>query len=226
MDTGARQRQRPAVCLYRWASNLLYSELAWAYDAVSWLVSLGHWAAWRRAALAHIEGSRVLDIGFGTGELLIEMDDIGLDPFGLELSEDMHEVTTRKLRRRGAHIPRVRARAQTMPFADGSFDSAIATFPAWYVFDRATLHEVARVIGRLPIEAGCEHGRFVVVGLITGRRRRSTPDREPPQLSGTDDHILKHFRGLADEAGLDVAIISGGGGRWQAPVAVSTKRCR
>jgi len=30
--------------LYVWATERLYQELAWAYDGVSWLVSLGHWA--------------------------------------------------------------------------------------------------------------------------------------------------------------------------------------
>ena len=54
------------LLLYR----LLYNELAWAYDAVSWAVSLGRWDVWRRAALPYVRGDHVLEVGFGTGALL------------------------------------------------------------------------------------------------------------------------------------------------------------
>jgi len=80
-----------------WATYRLYHEFAWAYDVVSWLVSLGHWAGWRRIALDHVIGRRVLEVGFGTGELLIEMACRDLHVYGLECSPAMQRVTARKM---------------------------------------------------------------------------------------------------------------------------------
>ena len=95
--------------LYLWACQRLYYEFAWSYDLVSWLVSAGRWDTWRCAALAYlrVEGStqqdmdyRVLEIGFGTGELLVTMAQHGFTIYGLELSHVMQRVTQGKITRR------------------------------------------------------------------------------------------------------------------------------
>ena len=129
-----------------WATYRLYNEFAWAYDLVSWLVSLGQWAGWRRTALDHVSGQRVLEVGFGTGELLIEMARRNLHAVGLDLSPAMQRVTARKMARRGVWTPRVRGVVQRMPFADGCFDTIISTFPAGFIAQPATLREVARLL--------------------------------------------------------------------------------
>ncbi|MCB9446672.1 MAG: class I SAM-dependent methyltransferase, partial [Ardenticatenaceae bacterium] len=46
--------------LIRFGFRLLYNELAWTYDAVSWLVSLGDWRSWQQAALPFVLGPDVL----------------------------------------------------------------------------------------------------------------------------------------------------------------------
>ena len=210
--------------LYLWATNLLYNQFAWAYDAVSWLVSLGRWARWRRMALDHIAGSRVLEVGFGTGELLIEMGNRGLDVFGLEQSPAMHRVTGRKLRRDRTQAPRVLAVAQRMPFADESFDSAVSTFPAGYILEPATLEEVARVIRSPGAAEGFAGGRFVVVGLLTGQRNPIARRAADILLSTTDERVLSHYQRVSTAAGLDLEMIVEGDSRWAVPVAVSRKR--
>ncbi|MCS6844103.1 MAG: hypothetical protein NZ528_07260, partial [Caldilineales bacterium] len=53
--------------LYLWATQRLYNEFAWAYDAVAWLVSGGRWDRWRRLALDYVVGQPILEVGFGTG---------------------------------------------------------------------------------------------------------------------------------------------------------------
>lgn len=70
--------------LYMWLANRLYDELAWLYDSISRMLSMGRLPAWRRATLRHMTGRRVLEIGIGTGELLVEMARRGLNVFGLE----------------------------------------------------------------------------------------------------------------------------------------------
>ena len=72
-----------------WLAERLYNELAWAYDPASWLISLGKWAAWRKEVLPFIAGRQVLEIGFGTGELIIELARRGFAVYGLERSQTM-----------------------------------------------------------------------------------------------------------------------------------------
>jgi len=136
--------------------RLLYNEFAWAYDLVSWVVSLGQWQAWERTAIPYLRGGRVLELAHGPGHLLIAMAEHGLAPVGLDLSPYMGHLARRRLRRAGLAVPLVRARAQAIPFRDGCFDSAVATFPAEFILDPRTLRETARVLrsdGRLVIAA-------------------------------------------------------------------------
>jgi ubiquinone/menaquinone biosynthesis C-methylase UbiE len=96
----------------------------------------------------------VLEVGFGTGDLLVEMARRGWDVWGLDLSPAMQRITARKLRKRGVWVPRVRARAEAMPFSDGAFDAVVATFPAEFILRLPALCEFARMLkpgGRLVV---------------------------------------------------------------------------
>ena len=201
--------------LYIWATYRLYDEFAWAYDLVSWVVSLGQWSRWRRSALEHVVGRRVLELGFGTGELLLEMGRRGWRAAGLDSSPAMHRVTARKMARRGVWVPRVRALAQRMPFADTSFDSIVATFPANYIVDPATLREVARLLR--------PGGRFVVVGLSATTECRLLR-RAVHLLFGVPvERILAHYHKIAQAAGLQVTLTTEGGGFFKVPAAVAER---
>lgn len=158
--------------LYAWACERLYAELAWSYNGVSWLVSLGWWDQWRAMALQYVQGPRVLEIGFGTGELLPRLAARARLPVGLELSSAMHRQAYCKLRRLGLTLPLVQARAQAMPFADHCFDTIIATFPAPYILEPATLAECARLLALPPTMTSSaitaqrgRGGQLVIVGL-------------------------------------------------------------
>lgn len=149
--------------LYAWACERLYYEFAWSYDVVSWIVSGGRWGKWRRAALDYVvereTNGKTLEIGFGTGELLIEARQRGQTITGLELSPAMQAVTSRKLRRNNLRIPRVQASALQLPFASESFDNIISTFPAPYILAPETLRECQRVLAPT--------GRLIIIGLWT-----------------------------------------------------------
>jgi len=142
--------------LYLWACHRLYNEFAWTYDWVSWLVSLGHWWGWRTAALDYLIGPQVLEVGFGTGDLLIEMSRQGWDVHGLELSPAMHRITAHKMRRCGVWAPRVRGLVQVMPFPDGAFNSIVSTCPAEFILQPLAWQEFGRVLA--------PGGRVIVTG--------------------------------------------------------------
>jgi len=49
--------------------EMLYHQLAAAYDLVAWLVSFGRWYRWVEKVIPLISGRDVLEIGIGTGYL-------------------------------------------------------------------------------------------------------------------------------------------------------------
>jgi ubiquinone/menaquinone biosynthesis C-methylase UbiE len=148
--------------LWRWLLRLgfrfLYNELAWTYDWVSRILSLGQWRSWQSTSIPYLVGERVLELAFGTGDLLLDLSASGKRPVGIDLSPYMVRLTRRKLLRHGLSVPLVRGRAQALPFADGAFDSLAATFPTQYIINPLTLAEAWRVLrpgGRLVIVDRC-----------------------------------------------------------------------
>lgn len=209
--------------LYLWATHRLYNEFAWAYDFVSWLVSLGQWASWRQLALDHLRGQRILEVGFGTGELMIAMAERSLHVYGLEPSQAMQWITANKLRRREVSVPRVAGIAQKLPFADGSFDSVIATFPAEYILDPATLGEVARVLRDPDPAKGIRGGRFIVVGM--GSSPNSRPLRFASRVFSDErsESIRGRYERMARAAGMSVTMVGQEGKVAGMSVVISEK---
>lgn len=152
----AFHRRNCLAAAYAWACELIYHDLAWAYDAISWGVSGGAWDPWRRLALEAGRG-RMLELGFGTGELIASALQQRRSIIGLERSPQMQAVALRKLRRRCIPAPLVQGSALVLPFADAAFDTVLATFPAGYIVEPAALAECARVL-----VAG---GRLVIAGV-------------------------------------------------------------
>jgi ubiquinone/menaquinone biosynthesis C-methylase UbiE len=130
----------------RWFFRRLYTTLAWSYDAVAWLSSLGQWSAWRRTALTRVPPGSVLELGFGTGHLQVEAGRRGLHLFGVDASAQMARLARRRLRRAGRPLSIVQAQAQALPFPSHSMGSAFSTFPSEYIFDPKTLVEIRRVL--------------------------------------------------------------------------------
>src|SRR5688572_20675167 len=112
--------------LVRFGFRLLYYEMAWTYDLVSWGVSLGHWRKWQRAALPHLKASTdslVLEMAHGTANLQIDLAQAGLKAIGLDLSPYMGRIARRKLRRAGHAVRLVRGSALQLPFPENRFSA-------------------------------------------------------------------------------------------------------
>ncbi|MCW5873707.1 MAG: methyltransferase domain-containing protein [Anaerolineales bacterium] len=142
---------------------LIYHPLAWTYDAVAWLVSLGHWRSWVHSALSELPPSgRILELGHGPGHLQVAMRMAGYAPVGIDISAQMGRLAGRRLANAG-HTPLlVRADGRKLPFRVDAFDGVVATFPTEYVVQASTLSEMRRVL--------CPGSRLVLlpVAWITG----------------------------------------------------------
>ena len=143
------------VRLIQLGFSLLYNQFAWSYDAVSFLVSLGAWRDWQRAALPFIQGPRVLELAHGPGHMLIALHQEGLQVTGIDLSNRMGRLARRRIIAAKAKLSILQSPAQTLPFAQGTFDTVLATFPTEFILDPITLSAVHRVLG--------QDGLFVIV---------------------------------------------------------------
>lgn len=130
----------------------LYHQLAFSYDIVANLVSLGRWQQWIFQIIPFIQGKHILEIGFGPGHLFNRMitESVGKIYIGIDESRQMIELTKRRLTRNnhtGSHQVTgtlVRGMSQSLPFQSSFFDTIISTFPASYIFDMQTIREIHR----------------------------------------------------------------------------------
>ncbi|MGB3714207.1 MAG: methyltransferase domain-containing protein [Candidatus Promineifilaceae bacterium] len=172
--------------LLRFGFRLLYNEMAWTYDLVSWLVSLGHWREWQLTAIPYLTGRRILEVAHGPGHLLIELRCRGYDVFGLDLSAHMGRQARRNLLRSKMSVPLVRGDVRALPYADESIDSVLSTFPAEFIVNSSAIRELNRILlpgGRIVIvpEARLKDGgllrRFIGwLFAITGQRVEPAED--------------------------------------------------
>jgi ubiquinone/menaquinone biosynthesis C-methylase UbiE len=209
--------------LYIWATYRLYDEFAWAYDTVSWLASFGNWSNWRRSSLDHLAGRRVLEVGFGTGELLIEMANHELEVVGLEPSLAMHRAAARKVARQGVEVPRLCGVVQAMPFADGQFDSIVSTFPAGYILEPKTLQEVARLLRPPDPDAGAEGGRLVIVGMVVWKDGWLWRRVVRLLFGSGGESAVDRFERSATAAGLHLEVMDQVNRGWHVLVVLATR---
>ncbi|HSM56130.1 MAG TPA: class I SAM-dependent methyltransferase [Candidatus Sulfomarinibacteraceae bacterium] len=219
--------------LVRVGFRLLYNELAWTYDVVSWLVSLGEWRRWQLAALPFVAGPRVLEIAHGPGHMLLALAQDGYEVAGLDVSETMGRLARRRLRRERVAPALARGKVQQLPFPRQSFDTVLSTFPTAFIAERATMVNVHRVLR--------PGGRFVIVPeghltgtsllhrfidwlfVITGQRQGTfavDDERYWPEQSS----LLRAFRKSMADLGFDLEVHHISLRRSAATVVVATRQ--
>ena len=102
----------------------------------------------RKRLWSEVHGARILEVGVGTGKNLSYHPD-GSRSVAIDLSPRMLSHAARKAGRLGRDVDLVLADAQRLPFRDGVFDAAAATFVFCSVPDPVQgLREVRRVVRR------------------------------------------------------------------------------
>jgi ubiquinone/menaquinone biosynthesis methyltransferase len=125
----------------------IFSGVGATYERAGALLSFGQDARWRARLVESVRaapGDVVLDVATGTGLVARALSErYGCEVVGLDRSADMLSAALA----RNGHIPLVRARAESLPFPDESFDHVTFTYLLRYVDDpSAVLRELARVV--------------------------------------------------------------------------------
>ena len=130
----------------------IFDGIADSYEGPARLFSLFQYGRWRRSLVSRLRvaaGASVLDVCTGTGLVASEIARRnGCRVVGVDLSERMIEKAHRMAESPDAPgVDLVKGRAESLPFADHSFDAVVFTFLLRYVDDvPSTLRELARVL--------------------------------------------------------------------------------
>ena len=112
----------------------MFNNIAWRYDFLNHLLSLGIDTYWRRKAISLLKKDKpkiILDAATGTGALAIEA--AKLEPekiFGIDISEDMLKIGRAKIRKKklGEKIELLEGDSEKLFFTDDKFDAVTVAF--------------------------------------------------------------------------------------------------
>jgi len=130
------------------AAKELFAPLAATYDRYARLLSFGQDPRWRSFLASRIDAGpedTVLDVACGTGAVTLELvRRYGCHVVGVDQSPEMLAAARARV---GPEVKLQEARAEELPFADGTFDGLTFTYLLRYVDDpAATMRELARVV--------------------------------------------------------------------------------
>ena len=141
---------------------LLYNPLAWTYDFVAEIVSLGRWNEWVLLAAPYLLESPILELGHGPGYLQVVLSNKGKIVYGIDASQQMVRITKKRLSDGGYSVRLIQGNSQHLPYSSNFFRYAVATFPSEYIMEPETLSEIWRVLDK--------EGELIIVAAawITG----------------------------------------------------------
>jgi ubiquinone/menaquinone biosynthesis C-methylase UbiE len=138
---------RPTNAMESLTTQRRYDRQASMFDLTEWPIERLAFGRLRRRLWGEVNGPTVLDVGAGTGKNLPYHPE-GARTVAVDISPRMLERAARRARRVGRTVDLVLADAERLPFRDGAFDAAAATFVFCSVPDPvAGLREVLRVVG-------------------------------------------------------------------------------
>ena len=131
----------------------LFSGIAQNYDGPAEILSLLQYSRWHRRLLANLpptEDGRMLDMATGTGAVALKLARRpGVPVVCADITRPMLVQAKARAARAGLlhRLELVECSAESVPFADGAFDTVIFTYLLRYVANvPATVRELARVL--------------------------------------------------------------------------------
>jgi len=162
------------------------------YDLVHRISGIGHLHD-EMIRLADVgAGQRALDVGCGTGNLLLALGrrEPGVDLTGLDPDSRALGRATRKAHRAGVTVAWQRGFAQELPYPDGAFDRVFSSLMLHHLDapgKDALLAEVRRVLrtdGLLVLADIAGHGALDGHGALHRRMARSAMIRDNADMAG------------------------------------------
>jgi len=141
------RRRTDNIAIQRRFWDVIYDRLAALYDGVDWFTgNTTHRLRLRGMAALPPEGTKLLEIGFGSGRLHLELAE-RYQMAGLDRAPGMVQLTRARLAERGLVSDLRVGDATSLPWGDETFDAVLSTF-AFSAFPDAdtTLDEMVRVV--------------------------------------------------------------------------------
>ncbi len=95
-------------------------------------------------------GKYVLDLGFGDGRNMPLLNNLGMRVFGVEISQDICDLTQARMRRLGIDVETRVGRNSRIPYDDAFFDTVLACHACYYIDPGSrfvdNVLEIARVL--------------------------------------------------------------------------------
>jgi SAM-dependent methyltransferase len=184
----------------------------WSARAAAWAK---HWARLADPARATLldaadvgRGTRLLDVGCGSGELCVQAAERGATVAGIDAAEGMIAIARRRLPDGDLRVGAIEA----LPWADASFDVVTAVNALQFADDFAVaLREAARVTRAGGIVAVCNWGRRADRDLFDVYELAGEPS--PPSPIGEPGVLEERARA----AGLDPVHAADVDVPWEAP---------
>ncbi|MBI4334755.1 MAG: class I SAM-dependent methyltransferase [Chloroflexi bacterium] len=128
------------------ATRKRYDRIAPLYDLMEGLAERARFARWRQLLWSRVEGTKILEIGAGTGKNFPYYPE-NAELTAIDFSEKMLERARRKAKARQVKVRLIQMDAQKLGFPENTFDSVAATFVFCSVPDPVRgLLEIKRVL--------------------------------------------------------------------------------
>jgi ubiquinone/menaquinone biosynthesis C-methylase UbiE len=128
--------------LYTRTMDKKYSKFAKYYD----FVMTPYWRIWLKKVIPFIEGSKVLEVSFGTGYLMTQYAD-RFDTYGIDFNSEMIQITKSKLEKKGLSAAISKGNVESLPFENNAFDTVVNTMAfTGYPDGEKALDEMKRVL--------------------------------------------------------------------------------
>ena len=128
--------------LYTRTMDKKYTKFAKYYD----FVMTPYWRIWLKKVIPFIEGSKVLEVSFGTGYLMTKYAE-HFDTYGIDFNNEMIEITKRKLEKKSLSASISKGNVENLPYANNTFDTVINTMAfTGYPNGEKALDEMKRVL--------------------------------------------------------------------------------